>query len=108
MAWDRIRGHDPILKQFHTAFDRGRMAHAYLFLGPAGVGKRLFARELAKALLCENPPASLTACDRCAGCSLVEADTHPDFMVARKPEDKLELPIDTIRDLNEKLGLKPS
>ncbi|CAN5287216.1 DNA polymerase III subunit delta' [soil metagenome] len=106
MAWDRIRGHDPILKQFRTAFDRGRMAHAYLFLGPAGVGKRLFARELAKALLCENPPASLTACDHCASCSLVAADTHPDFSSYRKLEDKNELTVEVVDDLVEKMGRK--
>ena len=49
MSWDRIRGHDAARHTFQTAFARGRLGQAYLFVGPDGVGKRLFARELAKA-----------------------------------------------------------
>lgn len=108
MAWDRIHGHDAIRRQFQTAFARGRLAHAFLFTGPAGVGKRLFAVELAKALLCESSPAELTACDRCSSCALVTAGTHPDCTLTRKPDDKMELPIDTIRELCGTLGLKPT
>src|SRR5438445_333598 len=52
MSWQHIRGHDSLIQAFDQAVRRGRLAHAYLFVGPAGVGKRLFAGELAKALLC--------------------------------------------------------
>ena len=70
MSWDCIRGHDANRLTFQTAFARGRFGQAFLFVGPEGVGKRLFALELAKALLCERPPAPLTACDHCPACAL--------------------------------------
>jgi DNA polymerase-3 subunit delta' len=108
MAWERIRGHDTARDQLLTAFGRGRLAHAYLFVGPPGVGKRLFAVELAKALLCDRPPAPMTACDSCPSCTQVAAETHPDFFCIRTPEDKHELPIDTVREFCGKLGLKPA
>ncbi len=108
MAWERIHGHDAVRRQFQAAYSRGRLGHAYLFTGPAGVGKRLFALELAKALLCESPPAPLSACDRCQSCVLVTAETHPDCTITRKPEDKMELPIATVRELCGTLGLKPT
>jgi len=108
MAWSRIRGHDHLVARFRRVYEQGRLGHAYLLAGPPGVGKRLFAREFAKALLCEQPPAPLTACDRCPGCRLVEADNHPDYLCALKPEDKQEFPIETMRAFIETLGLKPS
>lgn len=107
MAWERSRGHDDIRRQFQTAFRRGRLGHAYLFAGPPGVGKRVFAEELTKALLCESPPAPLAGCDRCPSCTLVAAGTHPDYFVTRKPDDKLELPIEVVRELCTALALKP-
>jgi DNA polymerase-3 subunit delta' len=92
---------------FEHAVRRNRLAHAYLFAGPAGVGKRLFAQELAKALLCEATPAGrLEACDRCPACLQVEAGTHPDCFQAGRPEERQELPIDTIRELCGRFALK--
>jgi DNA polymerase-3 subunit delta' len=107
MAWDRIRGHTIPRDQLLTAFRRGRFAHAYLFVGPDGVGKRLFAIELAKSLLCEAPPAPLTACDRCPACVQVAAGTHPDFSTARRDEDN-DLSIDVMRAFCTALGRKAS
>lgn len=106
MAWVTIRGHDSAREQILSAYVRGRMAHAYLFAGPQGVGKSLFATELAKALLCDHPPATLTACDECPSCAQVAAGTHPDAFTARKPEDKHELPVEVVQAFCGRLALK--
>jgi DNA polymerase-3 subunit delta' len=108
MTWERIRGHDAARDQLLNAYRRGRLAHAYLFVGPPGVGKRLFATEHAKALLCDRPPAPLTACDACPSCAQVVAETHPDFFTVRTPADKHDLPVDAVREFCGKLGLKPA
>jgi DNA polymerase-3 subunit delta' len=108
VSWQRVRGHDGLIAAFSRAVQRGRLAHAYLFVGPVGVGKRLFAEELAKALLCESPPSGerIEACDRCASCLQVEAGTHPDFFTAVRPADKANLPIEMMQDLCRGFSLK--
>jgi DNA polymerase-3 subunit delta' len=108
MSWSRIRGHDAVVDSFRGAFTRGRLGQAYLLLGPEGVGKRLFALELAKALLCEKPPAPLTACDHCPACAQVEAGTHPDVFRVRTPKDKHELPVEEIRAFCSQMAMKPT
>lgn len=108
MTWERIRGQGAARSTFAAAVARGRLAHSYLLVGPDGVGKRLFARELAKAFLCERPPAELTACDRCPACAQVEAATHPDLLFLRTPADKQELPVEAMRDFCRDLSLRPT
>jgi len=107
MGWERIHGHEAVRDRLARAFHSGRLAHAYLFAGPRGIGKKMFARELAKALLCEGPSAaSLAACDRCPACHLVDADTHPDLQLVSRPLDKHEFPVETMRELCTALALK--
>lgn len=108
MSWRQVFGHKAQIERFRHAVGSGRLGHAYLFVGPSGIGKKHFAVELAKALLCENPPELLAACDSCAACHLVDAGTHPDLTVTGKPADKLEFPIDTMRELCAALALKPA
>lgn len=109
MAWSKIVGHRPWVDAFAEVVRRRRLAHAYLFVGPQGVGKRLFARELAKSLLCENAtPQNFEACDTCSACQLVDAGTHPDFFMVGKPEDKNEMPVETMRELCGNFSLKSS
>jgi DNA polymerase-3 subunit delta' len=108
MSWDRIRGHAAAEQTFRNAFARGRLGQSYLLVGPEGVGKRRFTRELAKALLCERPPAPLTACDSCPACAQVEAGTHPDLHTLRTPEGKHELPIEEMREFCARLSRKPA
>jgi DNA polymerase-3 subunit delta' len=108
VSWERVRGHEAQAEAFARAVRRGRLAHAYLFVGPTGVGKRLFAVELAKALLCEAPPGDgrLEACDRCPACAQVEVGTHPDFFTAARPTESAEFPIALMRELCQHFSLK--
>lgn len=109
MAWKSIVGHDEQAAALTRAAGRGRLAHAYLFVGPDGIGKRRFARQLAKTLLCENASSHpWDSCDECAACKLVDAGTHPDLFETARPEDKQEFPIAVIQDLCKQLSLKPS
>jgi DNA polymerase-3 subunit delta' len=108
VSWERVRGHDALIEGFRRVVQRGRLAHAYLFTGPAGVGKRLFATELARALLCERPSGLLHACDRCAACVQVSAGTHPDYHLAARPPEAHEFPIDLMRQVCAAFALKPA
>src|SRR5437879_9366613 len=108
MSWDRVRGHDAARQSFQTAAALGRLGQAYLLVGPDGVGKRLFARELAKAFFCERPPAVMTVCGACPACAQVEAETHPDLLFLRTPEGKHELPVAAMREFCARLALKPT
>jgi DNA polymerase-3 subunit delta' len=111
MSWQRVRGHDAHVEAFRRAVRRGRLAHAYLFTGPGGVGKHLFAVELAKSLLCEAAPSDLaqsplSACDRCPACKQVEVGTHPDFFRAVREEEKNEFLAEQMRELCRAFSLK--
>jgi DNA polymerase-3 subunit delta' len=92
--WRGIVGHDAVLERFRRTLTAGRLASTYLFVGPAGIGKRRFAIELAHSLLCtENPDAALDPCERCESCRLFVAGNHPDLEVVGLPADKSTLPI---------------
>ncbi len=53
MVWDVV-GHDRAVDLLRRGIAHGRVSHAYLLSGPAGVGKRTLALELARALNCER------------------------------------------------------
>ena len=130
MSWSPLLGHQRQIDSFRQIVARKRLAHAYLFVGPPGIGKHLFAKELAKALLCESTssplptggegPSSfsplpkgegrnaLEACDRCESCLLVDAGTHPDLFQVSRPEDKNEMPAEVMTNLCRDFSLKPA
>jgi len=109
MPWHSIRGHDRAVDALRRGLARGRLPHAFLFVGPEGIGKRSFAEAFAQALLCERVPETLLdPCGACPACLQVAAGTHPDVHRVAKPEDKHDLAIKPIRDLCLDLGLKPA
>src|SRR5258708_24289101 len=61
MSWQGVEGHDEVVERFRRVLAANRLASSFLFVGPAGVGKRLFAEKLAQALLCPNVPAGQLA-----------------------------------------------
>ena len=92
-----LRGHDAILDRFRQALARGRLASTFLFVGPAGIGKRTFALQLAQGLLCDRVPEQrLAPCGQCPSCHLVAAGSHPDVEVIAKPADKNFIPVELL------------
>jgi len=87
---------------------KDRLAHAYLFLGPAGVGKATFARELAKAVLCPNagPDAGPDACDSCPACRRFHEGHHSDFHLVEPEAGKRSVSINDIRSLESAIALR--
>lgn len=117
MAWHGIVGHDEVVEQFRRRLARGRLASTYLFVGPAGVGKRSFALKLAQALLCrEHDEKDLDCCGRCPSCVQVAANTHPDLLLVARPPERAEIPVALLIGSKERrmqeglchdIGLKP-
>lgn len=105
MIWNRLRDHEPIVAMFRRAVGRHRLAHAYLFHGPAGVGKRYFATLMAQALFCEKiPEEQFDACGTCRPCRMMQAGSHPDFLTVSRPEDKSIIPIELLAGSEENRG----
>jgi DNA polymerase-3 subunit delta' len=102
-----LLGHDwavNLLRQ-HIAHDAVR--HAYLFVGPPGVGRRTLALRFARALHCINPPAPGESCGACKACQQVESMQFPDLSVVQAEAEGAVLKIDQVREVNHSLSLKP-
>ncbi|HSG68873.1 MAG TPA: DNA polymerase III subunit delta' [Planctomycetaceae bacterium] len=102
--WDDVRGHEQVRKWFERAIERGRLSHSYIFAGPGGIGKKLFARKVAQALLCERQTDQiLEACNACPNCARFRAGSHPDYYELGCPEGKREIPVDVfVGDLDHR------
>ena len=68
MSFDTVVGQSALTTTLKNAVKSGKLAHAYLFCGPRGVGKTTCARIFAKAINCQNPTAEGEACNECESC----------------------------------------
>ena len=68
MSFDTVVGQSALTTTLKNAVKSGKLAHAYLFCGPRGVGKTTCARIFAKAINCQNPTADGEACNECESC----------------------------------------
>ena len=68
MSFDTVVGQLALTTTLKNAVKSGKLAHAYLFCGPRGVGKTTCARIFAKAINCQNPTADGEACNECESC----------------------------------------
>lgn len=98
---------EPERLALNRALEAGRLGHAPMFLGSAGVGKRVLAGWLANRLLCTRPDDG-EPCGTCHSCELISNATHPDRFVLEPLEDKTEILVDQVRDFIASLSLTPS
>ena len=67
-SFDTVVGQTALTTTLKNAVKSGKLAHAYLFCGPRGVGKTTCARIFAKAINCQNPTGEGEACNQCESC----------------------------------------
>ena len=99
-----IIGQDKAKKLLHRAVEQGRLAHAFLFKGPMGVGKKTLARTFAAALNCQEPK-NHEPCGHCPSCRKFHSNNHPDFIVIEP--DGAAIKINQVRELKKTLAFPP-
>ena len=105
MSFNKVRGQELAVNLLKKAIEEKRLAHAYLFIGPEGVGKSLLAKIFAQALNCEKPGAE--PCCECVSCKKIEAVNHPDVLWFLPEGKSLQVSIDSIRRLGKAVSFKP-
>jgi len=105
LSLKRITGHAAALAGLKAALLGIRPGHAYLFVGPDGVGKYPTACEAAKMLVCERPQGD--ACEACRSCHLATRSAHPDIHLVQPAEGKRFISLEQIQELCGQYALRP-
>ncbi len=103
-VFDAVVGQDPVTRTLRNALASGRVAHAYLFTGPRGVGKTTTARLLAKALAC-TARTGTEACGACPSCQDFTSGAPVDVM---EIDAASNTSVDDIRTLRENVKYAPA
>ena len=105
MSFAAVRDQVVALRLLRNLLLRERVPHGLLFWGPDGVGKRLAAHELAKALVCQQGNGD--ACDACSPCRKVASGNHADVMVVTPVKRSRIIAVETVESINEMASLRP-
>lgn len=104
MNFNDIIGQRDVTQSLLNAIRRDRIGHAWLFSGPAGIGKRMVAGIFAGLLLCGAPQGD-RVCGGCQACMLYENGSNPDFL--RVAPEGASIGIDEIRRIQGDVSIKP-
>lgn len=107
MSLSVIKGQDRVLDALKRSIAANRVAHAYLFEGPDGCGRRTTALALMQALFCKEPLDGGDACGNCSSCRKLASGNHPDLHLLSPLPDKRDISIEQIRELQQQLSLRP-
>ncbi len=102
MIFENIIGNQKNKKILEDIIIKNKIANAYMFIGQESIGKFLFAKEFAKAILClnENKP-----CNKCKSCLEFDNSNNPDLTIIKPDGNNVK--IEQIRELNRKVVEKP-
>jgi len=106
MNW-HIYGHDWAVNLLKAHAAGGKLRHAYLFVGPEGVGREALALRFTQALNCTQPPEPGAFCGTCRDCRQIQARQYPDLSILQPEEGHKDILIDQVRELQHTLALSP-
>lgn len=86
-----------------NAIANNKISHSYIFTGPKGIGKMLFAEEFAEAILCDN--MEKRPCDKCKSCIEFSNRNHPDITIVDEQEETIKT--ETMKNLTKDILEKP-
>lgn len=101
MSFKEIIGNNNVKEFIEEQVKNDHVLHSYLFVGIDGIGKKLFAREFARKILCINKENQ----ENCSSCIKFRDNNHPDFKQI-EPENGV-IKIETIRNLQQEIAQKP-
>lgn len=103
MAFEQIVGNSKIKETLNSIIEKKNILHGYMFVGPEGIGKRIFATEFSKMLLCTSE--SNKPCNTCKSCIEFGGNSNPDFKIIEPDGNSIK--IEQIRLMNTKIIEKP-
>lgn len=105
MSFENIIGHKKQIEQIKNTIKNNKIAHAYLFSGPEGIGKKRVGEEFIKYLNCTNQDREkILACESCPSCLRMESNNQPDFFIITDQDGSIK--IDQVRNLVASLSLR--
>lgn len=104
MDFNGITGQKEVVESLKRSLAEDRVGHAYIFTGPAGMGKKTIAHLFAGLLMCDHPVLGKT-CGKCPSCLMFEKGSNPDFR--RIHSDELSIGVDLIREIQSDVAIRP-
>ena len=102
MVFETIIGNDNIKNEMKKSIKLGKISHSYLFIGIDGIGKKLFAKDFSKTMLCKEKE---NFCNSCKSCIEFNSGNHPDFEIIEP--DGSSVKINQIRQMQKKIWESP-
>ena len=103
-SFGEMSGQEHVVRTISNALERGQLAHAFLFTGPRGVGKKTTARLVAKALNCEKGPTA-EPCGVCTPCVEIAEGRAVDVIEIHAASNN---GVDNVRDIVEAVKYRPA